>query len=254
MRQDMGRVAGGPRSGIAGGRMWAAVLLACLPLGGCELWEFAQNPTVSFKLPPMAYAISTDDPRWKAPPAAFSEKITCTTAADCCMPPPPGAPPELAIDCAAYSLSCDAGVCATSFPIEVPITIDLAKQVPALKGMTGKVVSNMTLQSLEYLANNQIGVALPPVTLSVAPMRVTSAAGNAEAKALATLPAIDAGAMLMNTIFLEPDAKQAFRGFARDFQTPFNVIATTSVALRSGSPPPQGKVNLTVTGTVTASF
>jgi hypothetical protein len=242
MRQDMGKVAVG---------MWLA--LACLPLGGCELLDFARNPTVSFKLPRMTYAISTDDPRWKSPPAAFSQKIECTNAGDCCMPLPPGAPPELAIDCAAYSLSCDGGACATSFPLELPITIELAKQ-PALMGMGSKVVSDITLQSLEYTVTNNLGVAMPAVALSVAPMRVTSAAGNPEAKLLATLPPTTAGAMAGDTILLDPEAKKAFQSFAKDLLTPFNVIASTNIALTSGSPLPKGKVDVVVSGTVTASF
>jgi hypothetical protein len=244
MRQDLGK----------GSRTMGAVLaLACLPLGGCELLDFARNPTVTFKLPRMTYAITTDDPRWKSPPAAFSQKIDCTNAGDCCMPPPPGAPPELAIDCAAHSLSCDAGACATSFPLELPITIDLAKQ-PALMGMGSKVVSDITLQSLEYTVTNNIGVALPAVALSVAPMRVTSAGGNPEARLLATLPPTAAGATAMDTIPLEPDAKKAFQALAKDLLTPFNVIASTNVALASGSPLPKGKVDVVVSGTVTASF
>ena len=243
MRQDMGKVAAG--MGLA---------LACLGLGGCELLDFARNPTVSFKLPRMTYAITTDDPRWKSPPAAFSQKIDCTTAGDCCMPPPPGAPPELAIDCAAYSLSCDAGACGTSFPLELPITIDLAKQVPALMGMGSKVVSDITLVSLDYTVTNNIGVALPAVALSVAPMRVAAATGNVEAKLLATLPPTAAGATSMDTLPLEPDAKKAFQAFAKDLLTPFNVIASTNVALASGSPLPKGKVDVVVSGTVTASF
>ena len=253
MRQDMGKVVLGSGSGVSRRGMAAMLALVCLPLGGCELLDFARNPTVSFKLPPMKYAITTDDQRWKSPPMAFSQKIDCTNASDCCMPPPPGAPPELAIDCAAYALSCDAGQCATSFPFEMPMAIDLSKNT-ALSGMNGKVISEITLQSLEYTVTNQIGVALPAVALFVAPSRVTAATGNAEAKPLAMLPPTTAGATVGDTILLDADAKRAFQAFARDFQTPFNVIASTNIALRSGSPPPKGRVDVTVTGTVTASF
>jgi hypothetical protein len=192
------------RQGKVAGGMWLA--LACLPLGGCELLDFARNPTVSFKLPRMTYAISTDDPRWKSPPAAFAQKIECTNAGDCCMPPPPGTPPELAIDCAAYSLSCDAGACATSFPLELPITIDLGKQ-PALMGMGSKVVSDITLQSLEYTITNNIGVALPAVALSVAPMRVTSASGNVDATMLVSQPPPEGGSLVFESSLLEPESK-----------------------------------------------
>jgi hypothetical protein len=183
---------------------------------------------------------------------AFSQKIDCTAASDCCMPPP-GSPPELAIDCAAHAISCDAGQCATSFPLELPLPVMLAG-VPALMDMAGKVVSEITLQSLEYEVVNDIGVALPALALSVAPSRVTSASGNPEAKRLATLPPTGAGAMVMDTIALEPDAKQAFQSLARDFQTPFNLIASTNISLRSGAPLPHGEVKVIVSGTGAASF
>jgi hypothetical protein len=225
-----------------------------LPLGGCELLDFARNPTVTFKLPELEYAISTTDPSWRSPPMAFSQKIDCTSASDCCLPPPPGSPPELAIDCAAHAIGCDAGQCATSFPLELPLPVELAKKVPELMGMTGKVISEITLHSLEYKVINQIGVALPAVALSVAPSRVTSASGNPEAKLLVTLPPTGAGATVMDTIPLEPDARQAFQSFARDFQTPFNIIASTNIPLRSGAPPPKGEFKVLVSGTITATF
>jgi len=232
--------------------LWLLLAIGGLPLGGCELLDFAHNPTVTFKLPSLEYLISTSDPRWKSPPLAFSQKIDCTAASDCCMPPP-GSPPELAIDCAAHAISCDAGQCATSFPLELPLPVMLAG-VPALMDMAGKVVSEITLQSLEYEVVNDIGVALPALALSVAPSRVTSASGNPEAKRLATLPPTGAGAMVMDTIALEPDAKQAFQSLARDFQTPFNLIASTNISLRSGAPLPHGEVKVIVSGTGAASF
>jgi hypothetical protein len=232
--------------------LWLLLAVGGLPLGGCELLDFARNPKVTFKLPSLEYLISTTDPRWKSPPMAFSQKIDCTAASDCCMPPP-GSPPELAIDCAAHAISCDAGQCATSFPLELPLPVMLAG-VPALMDMAGKVVSEITLQSLEYEVVNDIGVALPALALSVAPSRVTSASGNPEAKRLATLPPTGAGAMVMDTIALEPDAKQAFQSLARDFQTPFNLIASTNISLRSGAPLPHGEVKVIVSGTGAASF
>jgi hypothetical protein len=253
MTQDRGRVPDGRRA-VDSPRMSSLLLaLAGLSLAGCELLDFARNPTVTFKLPELQYAISTTDPSWKSPPMAFSQKIDCTGAGDCCLPPP-GSPPELAIDCAAYTLSCDAGQCATRFFLELPELVDLAEDVPALMGMTGKVVSEITLHSLEYKIVNGIGVALPAVALSVAPSRVVSTSGNSDARLLATLPPTGAGATVMDTIPLEPDAKQAFQSFARDFQTPFNVIASTNIPLRSGSPPPHGEIKVLVSGTVTATF
>jgi hypothetical protein len=58
----------------------------------------------------------------------------------------------------------------------------------------------------------------------------------------------------MDTVPMSPDAKKAFQGFAKDILTPFNVIASTTVAFTSGQPLPKGKVDVVVSGTVTASF
>ena len=234
--------------------MAVAALPVVVGLGGCEIYDFARNPTITFALPARMFAITTEDPRWKAPPATFSQRIDCTTAADCCTLPP-GSPPEVPPpDCSQIPLVCDGGQCATTFSFEIPQTIDLAKQVPSLGSMGGKVVSEITLQSLTYTIKNQLGIALPPVAVHVAPAQVASAMGSPDAKPLATLPTTPAGATAMDTISLTPDAKQAFGRFAKDFRTPFNFIGSTTMTLRSGSPPPMGRVDVTVTGTVTASF
>ena len=88
-------------------------------------------------------------------------------------------------------------------------------------GMSGKVVSDITLQSLEYTVDQPASAWPCRRWRCPWPRRGSpSATGNAEAKLLATLPPTAAGATVGDTILLDAEAKQAFQSFARDFQTP----------------------------------
>ena len=127
--------------------------------------------------------------------------------------------------------------------------------VPTLAQMKGKVVSDIVLTGLQYTVNNQLMVALPPTTVYVAPGQVTSAMGNADAKQLTIVPMIPGSAMRTDTAPLNEEGQRAFSGFAREFQTPFNFIASTTFVMRSGSPPPvASEIQVAFTGTVTAKF
>lgn len=237
----------------ATGRVLALMVgsLGLLASAGCDLLEFAQNPSFTFQLPEQKFVIRTQD--WKQPPPTFNMAINCATAADCCkLPPglPPGAP---SFSCSDYSLSCEEGVCAMRFPVEMAKTVNLSQDAPTLAQMKGKIVSDIVLNSLKYNVNNQLTMALPPVGIYLAPMGVTSM-NSADAKHLTTVPMIPAG-MHMDTAPLGEEGQRAFSAHAREFQTPFNFIASTTFVVRSGSPPPpMAEIQVGFTGTVTAKF
>ena len=232
---------------------WLALLGMSLPTSACDLLEFAKNPAVTFQLPEQKFVIRNQE--WKQPPPTFNNPILCAQQEDCCKIPgaPAGTPP--AFDCNAYSLVCDAGQCAMTFLLEMAKTVDLAKEAPALAQMKGKVVSDIVLQSLQYSVNNQLTVALPPLSVYVAPARVTTVMGNADAKHLTTVPMVPASVQWMDTAPLNDAGQKAFSTFARDFQTPFNFIANATFVMRSGTPPPpQSEIQVSFTGSVTARF
>jgi hypothetical protein len=229
----------------------AGSLLAGGLLSGCDLIDFAQNPSVRFKLPPRTYELSTNDPSWKSPPAFFNAAISCTTDASCC--PPPGSPAGFdPPECKQLSFVCAAGQCGIQFPLEVTSTIDLAKEAPALAGMNSKVVSEITLESLEYKITNQVGTEFPPVKLYIAPAATKTATGTG-AQFISETPKAPAGVVTTDTRTTAPEARTAFSTYAKDLK-PFNFIASTSVSILSGAMPPNGKVTLEVTGTVIAKF
>jgi hypothetical protein len=218
----------------------------------CDLLEFARNPAVTFQLPEQKFTIRNQE--WKAPPPTFSTAIACGKDADCCtVPGSPGTPAPF--NCSDYALICDAGTCAMTFTLEVPKLVDLSKDAPTLAAMKGKVLSDIVLQSMQYTVNNQLAVALPPLSIHMAPSTVPAATGNPAAKHLTTVPAIPASTMLSGAAPLNVEGQKAFSAFAKDFKTPFNFIATAVFVMRSGAPiPAQSQIDIAFTGTVTAKF
>jgi hypothetical protein len=118
------------------------------------------------------------------------------------------------------------------------------------------VVQEVLLKELRYTADNQLGVDLPPVDIYVAPAGVNSSANNDQVKLLVSLPKIAAGQKPTEEVVvpLTEEAQKAFSARALDLENPFNLIAGTDVLIMSGSPIPQGKVDITVTGKVTVKF
>jgi hypothetical protein len=218
----------------------------------CDLLEFARNPAVSFQLPEQKFTITNQE--WKQPPPTFAMAIACAKDTDCCAVPGAPAGTPVPFDC--KDLICDAGTCAMTFALELPKLVDLSKDAPTLAAMKGKVVADIVLQSMEYTVNNQLTVALPPLSIYMAPMAVRSVASNpGAAKHLTTLPAVPASTMRTANAPLNEEGQKAFSSFAKDFQTPFNFIATAVFVMRSGAPvPAQSRIDVSFTGTVTAKF
>jgi hypothetical protein len=229
--------------------------LACAILGsgllsGCDLLEFAKNPSVTLTLPARSYSFSTMDPRWKSPPPNYTQKISCQVVEDCCKNFPGG----VSIDCSQFPLVCDKNTCAMRINLEVPQTIDLKKDAPEFAEVGGRVVKEVLLKELHYVADNQIGANLPPVNVYVAPSTVMSSKNNSDATLLVSLPETPSGMKSEQTLALTTDAQQAFSRMALDLEKPFNLIAGTDVLIYSGTPVPNGKVDVTVNGKVTVKF
>jgi hypothetical protein len=232
-----------------------AIIGSSVLAAGCDLLEFAQNPSVNLSLPMRSYSFSDSDPRWKAPPPGFDRAVPCNVVADCCMNPP-GAPAGTTIECSQFPLICDdTKVCAMRITLEIPQTIDLKRDAPEFAEVGGRLVKEVLLRELSYTVDNQIGTDLPPVNVFVAPAGVMSSANSDQVKLLVSLPKTVAGKKSQETIALSPAAQQAFSARALDLDSPFNLIAGTDVIVRSGTPiPPGAKVDVSVTGKVTVKF
>jgi hypothetical protein len=219
---------------------------------GCDLIEFAKNPSITLTLPTRMFKFDTSDGRWKSPPPAFNQSVPCNAPADCCRNPP-GAPAGTSFDCAAYPLVCDSNICGISIDYEVPQPIDLKKDAPEFAEVGGRVVKEVLLKEISYIANNQIGVELPPIEVFVGPAGATKSTDD-QVKLLVTLPKTPANMKTEQTVTLTPEAQKAFSDRALNLESPFTMLAGTDVIVRSGTPPPQGSVDVTVTGKITVKF
>jgi hypothetical protein len=230
-------------------------LLAALALSGCGLINELENwKGVNFQLPERKYSVSTDDPNWHPPPIDGVPAITCGAGGivmDCCIPPSP----LPAIDCTRSPLSCDAnGTCALTFTYDQVQLIDLAREVPSLASSKGTIFSQVLLKSIDVgIDTNTMNVTLPPVNIFLAPSTVSSA-GNPAAKKVATVSMKTPGYTGTESVPLDDAAQQLFSMYARDFQTPFNIIISTDVVIAAGSVVPKGRLDFRVGGKVEAKF
>jgi hypothetical protein len=224
------------------------LVAAPLVLAGCGLLDALDKfNSISFQLPSRTYSVSTTDPRWRSPPATGIPELPCgmgAPVADCCTAP---------IDCTKSPLVCQESKCALKFDYEEHQTVDLGKEVPELAAQKGNIVSQVLLKQIDLQMENGLNVTTPPVSLFLAPANVTSAS-HASARRIATIPTQPAGFKGPVQIPLDAAAQQTFSNFARDFQTPFNFITSTSVLVKSGEPTPMGKITVTVSGVVEAKL
>jgi hypothetical protein len=235
-------------------RVWRKFSVGVLLVGGCGLLsELDKLKSINFDLPPRSYSVSTSDPQWKMPPATFP-MVSCgdgpsAQTKDCCSALP-GMPP---LDCSRAPLTCEESVCALKFPYEQVQKVDLVQEVPALASVKGQIFSDVFLKQIDLTIDNSMNVTLPPVYLYLAPANVTSAS-HKDARRIATIPMKPPGFKGMESIPLDAEAQRTFSTFAKDFQTPFNIIISTTILIKGGTPAPMGKLDVTVGGKAEAKL
>jgi hypothetical protein len=213
---------------------------------GCGLIN-SDIATLTFQLPSKSFSFDTNNSMWKAPPSSFP-RVDCGPAGpvtDCCAPPG-GA----AVDCNATPLVCAGGVCTLEFPVTLSQTINLKSEVPALANLSGQSLANITISQVQYTVTSTLNVELPPIDIYLAPADVTVA--DSRASKFVTLPATPAMTSQMKSITPDAAGQAAFAMYGRNFATPFNFIARTTIVVAPGAPVPQGKVDITLSGQVSA--
>jgi hypothetical protein len=222
------------RRAVAGG---AVVLLA-----GCGLIDALDKAKgFTFMLPQQHLTVSTTSANWRSPPPGGLPPVPCGAGqplADCCMAP--------GVNCTQSPLVCEAEKCALKFTYEQVQPVNLSKELGQYNGM---IISQVLLKEIELDIDNQLNVSTPPVDLFVGKSNVTTAS-DPGAQRLATIPSRAAGFKGKVVVPLDAAAQQAFSNLARDFQSPFNLIMSTGVLVKSGEPAPMGKVDYLVTGLV----
>jgi hypothetical protein len=217
------------------GRRGVVLLLAAT---GCGLID-SDITKVTFDLPTKTYHFDTG--MWGAVPANVPT-VPCTDTAFCCM----------LINCGTMPVICENSVCTAEIPVSVRQTVNLGQEVPRLSGLTS--VANISIESISYaIANNSLNIDLPAIELFLAPASVTDPTSG-ELLKFGTVPPTPAGTNPSGMVMLEPDAASKFAMFTDDLSSPFAFFAKAVVKVPSGSPTPSGAVDVSVTGTMSASL
>jgi hypothetical protein len=221
---------------LVSSRALMVVYLSLASAVGCGLIS-SDVTRVSFDLPTKTYTFDTSS--WMLPNTGTVPAVPCATTADCCALP--------GINCATAPLTCDGTMCALHYPVHVVQTMDLGQEVPQLHG--AQSLANITISQITYTVTSTLNVDLPELTLYLAPGSITDPT-DPSAALFGTVPATPAGATKNGQVALDPNAQQAFAGYAKNLDTPFNFIATTTVVVGAGMPIPSGQVIVSVTGRV----
>jgi hypothetical protein len=218
---------------------------------GCGLIS-SDITKVSFNLPSKSYSFDTNNGMFKAPPGGTFPAVPCgagEVVMDCCHPPAP----LPAIDCTATPLFCEAAVCTLKYPVTVVQTMDLSKEAPELSSFKSQSLVDISISRIHYAVTaNTLNVDLPPIDLFLAPQGVMTADDPSSAEKFGTIAAVTAMTTPDADVKLASNSKAVFNKYAHAFGTPFNFIATTTVVVPSGTPIPNGRVDITVTGQLSA--
>jgi hypothetical protein len=131
--------------------------------------------------------------------------------------------------------------------------MDLKQDVPQLANVNSQYLVDIYVSQIGYSVTSTMNVELPAVDLYVAPDGVTTAS-DPSAEKFGTVPVTPAMTSGDGMVDIVPDAQQIFAQYAHQLGTPFNFIATTTIVIPSGSPIPNGHVDISVTGQVSASL
>jgi hypothetical protein len=235
------------------GPFWIAWLVAAVSAGGCSFFDQVGGGNLSFDLPiNREFRIDSADSRWWPSPSQGVPEVICSGPAalvsDCCQPPEP----RKAVNCQQYPLSCDPadGWCALAFDYDDAMEIDLGSDVRALRDHPLRVLAQATLATIKTTVTAGVGtLPLRAASLYAAPQGTTSARA-AGATFLAEVPL---GTDKRQVDVVGARAQIGLSPFLSDFNTPFALILSTHVVMKSG-PAPDGVETISVAGSVSASF
>jgi hypothetical protein len=166
--------------------------------------------------------------------------------------PNAGTVPSTPIPCGTCPapLTCDAGVCTGHVPVSVVRKMDFRKDAAELTSYAS--ITDLKIESIKYTVVSTANIEIPTIEIFLAPDGVTDPA-SPSAKKFGSIPPIPAGSSRSGEVVKEADADAVFSSFATNIDMPFNFIATTNVAIPTGSPTPTGMVDITIDGMLSAT-
>jgi hypothetical protein len=138
--------------------------------------------------------------------------------------------------------------CELSLDISLSQPVDLSKEQPELQTLNSEPVIKVSIDRVSYdVANNNLTVATPEISVSVGPTTAVSAT-DAQVKVIGTIPAIPAGFVTMGSqqLMFTPTGKTQLIDIMSHFKTAFNVWAGSSIKITAGQALPMGKLEAVV--------
>jgi hypothetical protein len=233
------------------GLIWLVALAAA---GGCSLSGEVGGGEVSFDLPAAEFEIDTSDVRWQLAPANGVPDVVCGGPAalisDCCQLP--------GFDCQVYPLTCSDQRCAMVFDYEDAMEMDVGNNVEVLQDRRKWVLARASLDAFRRTVHVTDGFPLKQADLYVAPQgshskNATGARLLTSISLVATQSTGAPDAQAAPSVELPPEAQSALSSFLMDFNTPFSLILSAHVVVKSRDMA-RGEVAVRLTGRVNASF
>jgi hypothetical protein len=238
------------------------LLFVCLAAfsvaGGCGLSEEVGDSEVIFELPidpTQPFTIGTSDPRWWPSPSfpgathnAVPEGVCSGGVAmgpDCCE--------QLASmrgdSCDTYPLTCgEDRTCALVFDYESVLEIDIGKNVDVLQDRRGWVLSQASLDEIRAGVEGIESLPVQALGLYAGPQAATSSRSPG-VRFLSDVRPVTGTDLIKPS----PEAQAALTPFLLDFNTPFSLILSAHVVVKSG-PMPNGVATIGLSGRVNARF
>jgi hypothetical protein len=214
---------------------------------GCSSWDEDTPDHLDFALPTMAWTLSVGDPQWRKSPGPDVEmpRFLCAggqaLSSDCCA---------RGFDCQTYPLACDPDTrsCALTFDVEMATTIDLAV-VASVAAAHGRVFADVDLVDMEAVIAALAGWPFRSARLFLGPANL-AASSEPSAILVSSVDLFEGG----RAVHPEAAALSAFAGFARDYQTPFNLLLSLHVVVPNGGVAPPNPFRMSLTGNARAYY
>lgn len=138
---------------------------------------------------------------------------------------------------------CGGDTCAVDIVVSLWHEVKLAEEVPELEQLGGEPLADVTVDRVTFtVSENTLNMTTPALTVAVAPFGTIATDGR-EAEVIGTIPVVEAGKTIDETsLELTPDGLVILAERMRDYETPFNVIVGSTVALQAGDQVPSGRL------------
>lgn len=214
-------------------------------LAGCSSLGEDTPDHLDFALPSVLWTVSPTDPQWRVPAQPRKDNFVCAgpqaLSTDCCAPP---------WDCQRYPSACapDTNYCAPTFDVQVGQTVDVRQQLAPATELEAGVFARVVLLGLTATMDLSAGLPIRSAALFVGPQGL---AESSEPAAVFFAPIT----LTSDPQPVEPTSagRDAFSGFARDYQSPFTLLLSTHVVVPDDFQG-AGRVQVTLQGQLRAFY